>query len=101
MQLVYLHRTLASLWLKLPPFGGNAQLGFGLVVRELKGRRYLYFWAYEARSWGTRRIWTYLGPVRRPETRIRAQRTLLEYHERARRELDRRIRTLGLASRLG
>ncbi len=83
---------------ELPPFGGNAQLGCGLAARELKGHRYLYFWAYEARSWGSRRKWTYVGPMKRVDTRLRAQRLLLEYHHRAQAELERRIRALEVAA---
>lgn len=78
----------------LPRFGGNAHLGCGLVVRELKGRRYLYFWAYEDRSWGAHRRGVYVGPVARPGTRASALRLLLEYHNQVRREVDRRIAAL-------
>ncbi|HEY7587802.1 MAG TPA: hypothetical protein VIB49_03525 [Thermoplasmata archaeon] len=67
-------------------------------MRQLKGHRYLYFWAYETRSWGSHRRWTYVGPVSRPRTRARASELLLSYHLRVRREVDRRIRNL-LASR--
>ena len=69
-------------------------MGCGLVVRELKGHRYLYFWSYEERSWGARRVWTYVGPTARPGTRVRALRLLLEYHRRARNEVDRCIAAL-------
>ncbi len=79
---------------RLPRFGGNAQIGCGLAVREIKGHRYLYFWSYEARSWGSRRIWTYVGPTARSDTRARARQLLLEYHSKVRRETDRRIAAL-------
>lgn len=75
----------------LPPFGGNFQLGCGLVIRDLKHHRYVYFWCYETRSWGSRRVWTYVGPTSRPATRTKARLLLLEYHARVRREVDRRI----------
>ncbi len=76
------------------------QVGCGLVARELKGHIYLYFWSYEPRSWGSRRVWTYIGPVKRVDTRPRAQRLLLEYHHRAQRELERKIRALETAARV-
>ncbi len=79
---------------RLPRFGGNAQIGCGLAVREIKGHRYLYFWAYESRTWGAHRTWTYVGPVVRPGTRVRARELLVAYHVRASRELDRRISVL-------
>ncbi len=51
----------------------------------------MYFWSYEARSWGSRRVWTYVGPPSRTTTRADVHRLLLEYHRRARAEMDRRI----------
>jgi len=75
----------------LPRNGGNAQLGCGLVVRDIKGHRYLYFWSYERGPAGSRRKWCYVGPLARPATRTKAADLLLAYHLRARREVDRRI----------
>lgn len=79
---------------ELPPSGGNAQLGCGLVVREIKGHRYLYFWSYEPRSWGAYRRWSYVGRVGRARTRARASELLLAYHLKIRKEIDRRIERL-------
>lgn len=70
------------------------QLGCGLGVKRIRGRWYLYFWSYEPRSWGTRRVWTYVGPVGRAETRRKAAGLLLECHVRASRELRNRIERL-------
>ena len=83
---------------ELPLRGGNAQVGCGLVVREIKGHRYVYFWAYETRSWGAYRDWSYVGPIGRPRTRSRARELLIAYHLRASRELDRRISALQAAA---
>ncbi len=94
MHVVCVHAAMPRERNQLPPYGGNSQLGCGLVVREIKGRRYLYFWAYEIRSWGSRRVWTYVGPTDRARTRARAQELLLEYHEWARRDMDRRVAIL-------
>ena len=78
----------------LTPYGGNAQLGCGLAVKEIHGRPYLYFWVYEPRTWGARRAWKYVGPVGRASTRARASELLLAYHLSVRREVDRRIERL-------
>ncbi len=78
----------------LTPSGGNAQLGCGLSVKEIRGRPYLYFWAYEPRSWGARRAWTYVGPVGRATTRAKASELLIGYHVQVRKEVDRRIQRL-------
>lgn len=87
---------------QLPPYGGNSQLGCGLVVREIKGHRYLYFWAYEARSWGSRRKWTYVGAIADPRTQPRARDILVAYHLHARQEIDRRVAALlNVAARRG
>ena len=67
------------------------QLGCGLAVKEIHGRRYLYFWAYEGRSWGSQRNWRYVGPVGRVSTRAHAAELLITYHLRLRKEVDRRI----------
>ncbi len=84
----------------LTPYGGNRQLGAGLSVKEIRGHPYLYFWLYEPRSWGTRRIWTYVGPVGKASTRARASQLLLEYHLKVRREVDRRIQRLSVSHAL-
>jgi len=78
----------------LPPYGGNAQLGCGLAVRRIRNRRYLYFWAYARTPSGSRRRWTYVGPVGRPGTHRKAADLLLEYHVKLRREVERRIARL-------
>ncbi len=78
----------------LPRNGGNTQLGCGLSVREIKGRRYLYFWAYEAGPFGSRRRWTYVGPIGRPSTKRKAMDLLVAYHLKARREVHRRMERL-------
>lgn len=76
------------------PYGVNVKLGCGLGVKQIRGRRYLYFWSYEARSWGCRRLWTYVGPVGEPRTRRKAREPLLAYHIRVRHEVNRRIEHL-------
>ncbi len=80
--------------MSLTPYGVNSQLGCGLSVKRIRGRPYLYFWAYEPRSWGVRRSWTYLGPVGRTSTRAKASQLLLAYHLKVRREAERRIERL-------
>ena len=79
---------------ELPPNGGNAQLGCGLAVREIKGHRYVYFWAYEERTWGSKRKWTYVGPATQAGTRGRARDLLVAYHQHVRVEIERRIAAL-------
>ena len=86
---------------ELPPDGGNAQLGCGLAVREIKGHRYVYFWAYEERTWGSKRKWTYVGPTTRAGTRSRARDLLVAYHQHARKEIDRRISALQAVAACG
>ncbi len=66
-------------------------------MKEIRGRPYLYFWAYEPRSWGVRRAWTYVGPLGRTSTRANAAELLIAYHVRVRREVDRRIEKLHAA----
>ena len=98
MRARYLHTRRPSSWEELPPFGGNRQLGCGLVVRRIKGHRYLDFWAYEERSWGSYRKWTYVGRVGRSSTRVRAHELLITYHLRAKREVERRVNVLQSAA---
>jgi len=97
VHVLYVHPAHPSAHAELPRFGGNAQLGCGLVVREIKGHRYLYFWAYVGRSRGTHRKWTYIGPARKPETRLRARQLLMDYHMQVRGEIDRRMSALQAA----
>ncbi len=90
----YVHPPTVSSGGELTPFGDNVQLGCGLAVKEIRGHPYLYFWSYEGRSWGSHRDWTYVGPVGRAVTRVRAAELLLAYHLRIRKEVDRRIQRL-------
>lgn len=76
------------------PYGVNAQLGCGLSVKRIQDRPHLYVWAYEPRSWGTRRTWTYAGPMGRPLTRANASRLPLAHHLKVRAEVERRIERL-------
>lgn len=90
----YMHATRSSTPEELPPYGGNLQLGCGLVVRRIKGRLYLYFWAYEEHSWGAHRAWKYVSPIGKSATRARARELLITYHVKVKREIDRRMSAL-------
>ncbi len=94
MHVGYRHPQLPTPGTSLTLYGVSAQLGCGLSVKQIRGHRYLYFAGYEPRSWGVRRLWTYVGPVGRPATRAKASQLLLVHHVKVRREVEQRIERL-------
>ncbi len=64
-------------------------IGCGHTTKTIKGRRYLYVWTYEATNGASRQMYHYMGPVGRVETREKARRKIVAYHEGVRQQLAR------------
>ncbi len=66
------------------------QIGCGVTSKEIRGRRYLYFWHYEER--GGRRVQAsrYLGALRSEVARQKLEEVLDAYLDRLAAELRRR-----------
>jgi hypothetical protein len=70
------------------------RVGCGLEVRTVKGRRYLYFWKYDEARGRRTRVWKYLGPAGREETKRKALAELNMSFNAARVEMERRLRII-------
>lgn len=62
------------------------KLPFGLTVKEIKGRKYLYFWFYDLQT--DKRKDRYLGPVGQKETYLASIKAKLVFMVALRKELD-------------
>jgi len=67
------------------------KVGCGVVEKEIRGNRYLYFWCFQGRGAGIRKMERYMGPASLPEARRRTLEEIETYAARARTELDERI----------
>jgi len=66
------------------------QIGCGATTKEIRGRRYVYFWHYEERDGRRRQVFRYVGPLGRESTRSRLSEAITAYYDRAAEELRRR-----------
>lgn len=66
------------------------QVGCGAAVKDIRGRRYVYFWHYEDREGRRVQAFRYLGPSGREATRVRLALAIGEYYDRMAMELHRR-----------
>ena len=66
------------------------QIGCGVTTKEIRGRRYLYFWHYEERGGRRVQVFQYLGGLRSEAARQRLEEALDAYVERLTAELRRR-----------
>ena len=73
------------------------ELGCGLAVKVVRGRRYVYFWCYRNRTGRSRKFEEYIGPVGSHRTKERAVKALLNHQEKVREEVDRRIMSCRIA----
>ena len=64
------------------------RLGYGVTVKTVRGKRYVYFWFYDGKG---RKTEKYLGPAEDPETEKRALKMQLEYLQNVKREVEREI----------
>ncbi len=69
--------------------------GCGLTVKEIRGRRYAYFWHYEDRGGRRVQVFQYIGRPQSPAARTRLEAAVDAYFERMAAELrDRRAALL-------
>ena len=74
------------------PFGGaSMKVGCGYVEKEIRGNRYLYFWYFQGRGAGVKKIERYMGPASDSEARRRTLREIEAYAARASAELAERM----------
>jgi len=66
------------------------QIGCGVTTKEIRGRRYLYFWQYEERGGRRVQAFRYLGAPRSEGARQRLEEALDAYLDRLTAELRRR-----------
>lgn len=66
------------------------QIGCGGTTKEIRGRRYVYFWHYEERGPRRTQVFEYLGPARSEASRARLAEAIAAYYDRAETELRRR-----------
>ena len=64
-------------------------LGCGYCVKNVRKRRYLYFWHYEARGGRRVQLEEYVGPANDPGAREEVARKVSAYADRARAEMGR------------
>ena len=67
------------------------KVGGGVVEKEIRGNRYLYFWCFQGRGAGVRKIERYMGPASNPDARRRTLDEIEAYAARARTEFEERI----------
>src|SRR2546427_11683969 len=72
--------------------GGVAmKVGCGFVEKEIRGTRFLYFWCFQGRGAGVKKIERYMGPASDSEARRRTLGEIEAYAARATAELQERI----------
>ena len=69
---------------------GSVQIGCGVTTKEIRGRRYLYFWHYEERGGRRVQAFRYLGALRSEAARQKLEEALDAYMDRLAAELRRR-----------
>jgi hypothetical protein len=67
------------------------ELGCGLAMKIVHGRRYLYFWRYGKLNGASKKVERYVGPVGAAQTGEKAVRMLLEHAVDAKAEVDLRV----------
>jgi hypothetical protein len=78
------------------------QVGCGIYLHTVRGKRYLYFWHYETRGGSRVQVKEYVGPVGSARARSELAQRCEVYYTRAAEDLERlrgtsltEIRTLG------
>ncbi|OGS48344.1 MAG: hypothetical protein A3K68_00240 [Euryarchaeota archaeon RBG_16_68_13] len=66
------------------------QIGCGATTKEIRGRRYTYFWHFEDRGGRRVQVFQYMGPSARDSTRFRVAEAIDAYYARASEEIRRR-----------
>ena len=67
------------------------KVGCGFVEKEIRGNGYLYFWCFEGRAGGVRKLEQYMGPASDPDARRRTLDEIEAYAARANVEFQERI----------
>ncbi|MCI4371828.1 MAG: hypothetical protein L3J78_04190 [Thermoplasmata archaeon] len=67
------------------------KVGCGFVEKVIRGNRYLYFWCFQGRGAGVRKVERYMGPIEDPEARRRTLGEIEAYAGRAIAEFEERI----------
>ena len=75
----------------IPLTGASMKVGCGYVEKEIRGNRYLYFWCFQGRGAGVKKIERYMGPALDSEARRRTLREIEAYAARASAELAERM----------
>ena len=75
----------------IPLPGAWMKVGCGYVEKEIRGNRYLYFWSFQGRGAGVKKIERYMGPASDLEARRRTLGEIEAYAARATTELQERI----------
>ena len=75
----------------IPLTGASMKVGCGYVEKEIRGNRYLYFWYFQGRGAGVKKIERYMGPASDSDARRRTLREIEAYVARANAELAERI----------
>ena len=65
------------------------RLGYGVTIKTVRGKRYVYFWFYDGKG---RKTEKYLGPVEDPETEKKALKLQLEYLQKVKDEIEKEIK---------
>jgi hypothetical protein len=73
------------------------QVGCGVYLHTVRGRRYLYFWHYETQGPVRVQVKEYIGPVRSARSMAEAVRRCDAYYARAAHDLQ-RLRASTLAT---
>src|SRR5437870_12520218 len=71
--------------------GASMKVGCGYVEKEIRGNRYLYFWCFQGRGAGVRKIERYMGPASDSEARRRTLREIEAYAARANAKIAERM----------
>ncbi len=67
------------------------KVGCGFVEKEIHGNRYLYFWHFQVRGSGARKIEKYMGPADSADARRRTLQEIEAYASRAAADFEARI----------
>ena len=67
------------------------KVGCGFVQKEIRGNGYLYFWSFQGRGGGVRKLERYMGPASDRDARRRTLDEIEAYAARANAEFQERI----------
>ncbi len=73
------------------PGGETMKVGCGFVEKEIRGNLYLYFWCFQVRGAGVRKLERYMGPASDSDARRRTFEEIEAYTARASAELQGRV----------